>query len=161
MKKRLEFRTCLALPRRQAGGRRISDFGFTLIELLVVVSIIGVLSAVGIVSFRNAAINARNGKRQTDIETVRQALVLYRADNSQYPDPGTSGESAYLQVAATLQAGGYLDNQGLGDPLARDAYYYSYETTDSGRTFELCACLEPGGTGASCESAEEYCVSNP
>lgn len=59
--------------------------GFTLIELLVVATIIVVLSAIGLVSFTNAGKSARNSKRKSDLETVRQALVLYKSDTGSYP----------------------------------------------------------------------------
>lgn len=59
--------------------------GFTLIELLVVATIIVVLSAIGLVSFTNAGKSARNSKRKSDLETVRQALVLYKSDTGGYP----------------------------------------------------------------------------
>lgn len=60
--------------------------GFTIIELLVVATIIAVLVAIGSVSFANAGKSARNSKRKADLETVRQALVLYKSDNAIYPD---------------------------------------------------------------------------
>ena len=57
---------------------------FTLIELLVVATIIGVLMSIAIVSFSNAQRNSRDAKRKADLETVRQALVLYRQDTGVY-----------------------------------------------------------------------------
>jgi len=61
--------------------KKINSKGFTLIELLVVATIIVVLSAIGLVSFSNAGKSARNSKRKADLETVRQALVLYKSEN--------------------------------------------------------------------------------
>jgi type II secretion system protein G len=57
---------------------------FTLIELLVVISIIGILIALGVASYTTAQRKARDSKRKADLETVRQALVLYRQDNGDY-----------------------------------------------------------------------------
>lgn len=84
--------------------------GFTLIELIVVATIIVVLSAIGMVSFINAGKSARNSKRQADLETVRQALVLYKSDNSIYP----SG-SSYSNMITTLSAG-YISSPTPLDP---------------------------------------------
>ena len=80
--------------------------GFTLIELLVSVTIIAVLSAVGMVIFSGAGKSSRNAKRKADLESIRQALVLYRADNACYPetlnmttgDPLTSAGSSYISL---------------------------------------------------------------
>lgn len=60
--------------------------GFTLIELLAVVTIMAILFAIGLVTYTNAARNARNSRRRTDITNIRQALVLYRSDSGFYPD---------------------------------------------------------------------------
>lgn len=60
--------------------------GFTLIELLAVVTIMSILFAIGLVTYTNAARNARNSRRRTDITNLRQALVLYRSDLNCYPN---------------------------------------------------------------------------
>ena len=53
--------------------------GFTLIELLVTVSILILLTAIASVSYRTVSRRARDGKRQSDLESVRTALEIYRA----------------------------------------------------------------------------------
>jgi len=61
--------------------------GFSLLELLVVISLIGILSISGLASYVSSQKSARDGRRKTDLETIRQALELYRADNNgQYPN---------------------------------------------------------------------------
>lgn len=59
--------------------------GFTLIELLVVVSILAVLTAVGVLIFKSVLQNSRDQKRIRDLETISQALELYRYDQGYYP----------------------------------------------------------------------------
>lgn len=74
--------------------------GFTLIELLVVATIIVVLSAIGLVSFTNAGKSARNSKRKSDLETVRQALVLYKSDTGAYPIATMESDSRVAGVVS-------------------------------------------------------------
>jgi type II secretory pathway pseudopilin PulG len=74
--------------------------GFTMIELLVVATIIIVLSAVGLVSYRKAGESSRNAKRKADLEIVRQSLVLFRADNGYYPTAiSLYNEDSALKIA--------------------------------------------------------------
>lgn len=128
--------------------RRDRVGGFTLIELLAVVTIIGILFAVGLVSYTNAARNARDNRRRTDIENLRQALVLYRSDTGCYPE-------LLVQLGADYWSGSLPNDPQNGNP-------YSYNGTgapsatcngiDFFNEFTLSAQLEDGTT---------YEVTNP
>ena len=59
--------------------------GFTLIELLIVISIIAVLSVMGMIIYGTVLKNGRDAKRQTDLRTIQSALEQYRADKGYYP----------------------------------------------------------------------------
>jgi len=59
--------------------------GFTLVELLVVMTIIMVLTVVGMINYGNANKKSRDAKRKSDLESVRVALEMYRQDNGSYP----------------------------------------------------------------------------
>ena len=100
--------------------------GFTLIELLVVATIITILSAIGLVSFVNAGKGARDAKRKADLETVRQALVLYRSDLGSYPSGGAGGAAGYNSAIAILSGGSYISSPTPLDPKNGATYYYSY-----------------------------------
>lgn len=81
--------------------------GFTLIEILVAATIIAVLVAVGVVSYSSTTRNSRDAKRKADVEQIRQAMEMYRADNGSYP--GTC--ASFTDVSSclsTLQSSGYL-----------------------------------------------------
>jgi prepilin-type N-terminal cleavage/methylation domain-containing protein len=119
--------------------------GFTMIELLVVATILIVLTTVALVSFQPASRNARNGKRKQDIETIRQALVLYRSDNGSYP----SGN--YDTMLTTISD--YVDNTNIQDPKEDVTYTYTYSYNAVTQSFSLCAKLEPNATS--------YCLTNP
>ncbi len=51
--------------------------GFTLIEILVAIGIIVILTSVGIASFTSSRVNARNGRRKSDVQTVLSAMTQY------------------------------------------------------------------------------------
>ncbi|PIP52662.1 hypothetical protein COX09_00345, partial [Candidatus Beckwithbacteria bacterium CG23_combo_of_CG06-09_8_20_14_all_47_9] len=50
--------------------------GFTLIEILVTISIIALLTMIGVTNFRVANQKARDGRRQGDLEQIKAALEL-------------------------------------------------------------------------------------
>lgn len=127
--------------------------GFTFIEILVVVTIIGVLSAIGVVSYSSAQKKSRDGKRMSDLEAARSALEMYRSDNDVYPDDPNDLVPDYL---------GSLPE----DPEAPD---YRYRYNSDGSTYCLCVHLEGNAPGTSCdcdaincgEGACNYSVQNP
>lgn len=59
--------------------------GFTLIELLVAISIIAIISAIGITSYSQAQKLARDSKRKQDLRAIAIALEVYRQKNGRYP----------------------------------------------------------------------------
>ena len=59
--------------------------GFTLIELMVVLSLIVVLTTIGMVQYRNAQIFAKEAVLREDLFRMRDAIDQYYADKNQYP----------------------------------------------------------------------------
>ncbi len=59
--------------------------GFTLIELLVVISIIAILAGLLMSNFVGVRQRGRDAQRKADIQQIRSALELYRADMGAYP----------------------------------------------------------------------------
>jgi prepilin-type N-terminal cleavage/methylation domain-containing protein len=125
--------------------------GFTLIELLVVSTIIILLAAIGLISYRTAMMNSRNSKRRADLETVRQALVLRRSETGCYPD-----SSVFDMVVDGLNTDGYLSegSDRFEDPKSDQSYEYASLSCTAGccAGFTLTATLEP---------TELYTLSNP
>ena len=126
------------------------QFGFTLIEILVVATIMILLTMIGLVSYQSVGVKARNGKRAADVENVRSALVLYRTDNTGYPDSSSFG-------AMMADIAEYVSTDTFTDPKDTAPYVYTYEPSGcSGgvcRSFEVCYHTEPNAT--------EVCVRNP
>jgi prepilin-type N-terminal cleavage/methylation domain-containing protein len=63
--------------------------GFTLIELLVVIAIIGVLSSVVLASLNTARAKARDARRVSDLQEIRNALALCQTDHADLGLPET------------------------------------------------------------------------
>lgn len=98
---------------------KIKNKAFTLIEVLVVATIIGILVTVAAVSFGNSQKRSRDARRKADLETVRQALVLYRQDNGSYGD--VSG--GFTTVINNLSTNGYLTASSIADPKTGNPAY--------------------------------------
>jgi general secretion pathway protein G len=89
--------------------------GFTLIELMVVIVIIAILSISAAVIYSSTLKKSRNNRRQTDLETIRQSLTMYRADDGCYPDETTGIYGGVLD--------GYLES--VPSEPAGDEYTYT------------------------------------
>lgn len=119
-----------------------SQQGFTLIELLVAATIIIVLTAIGLVSYRQANISGRNAKRKADIETVRQSLVLFRSEKGYYP-----AENSMFGLLGNTEFMEYIEEDRIEDPRGTGLYVYGYSSAGScgagACRFTLTYYLEP------------------
>ncbi|MCX6816489.1 MAG: prepilin-type N-terminal cleavage/methylation domain-containing protein [Candidatus Beckwithbacteria bacterium] len=116
--------------------------GFTLLELLVTISIIGILLAIGSVSFSTAQKKGRDARRQGDMVAIQKALEQCYSVDVRYPEV-SFGSSLICTAGQTTM------NQVPNDPKNTGTYVYTY-TTNSGTTntiYCLCAYLENTGTG--------------
>lgn len=133
--------------------KKLFSAGFTMIELLVVATIMIVLTTIALVSYRSATQNSRNAKRKTDLQTVRQALVLYRSDNGCYP-----ADSTYAAMLVTI--GDYLTETPYDPAGSESTPLYTYNPVGVG------SCGASEATGFSLEASLEpdndtYSVRNP
>ena len=107
--------------------------GFTLIELMVALSILSIFAIVGLASYRNSFRKARDSQRQTDLETVRSALEIYRADNT------TIGYPAGDWSAMLTTLGVYLPDPPTDPHNPNSVYFYQGITANS---YRICALME-------------------
>lgn len=117
--------------------------GFTLLEILVTITIIAVLTAIGIVSYSSVNKRSRDVKRKSDLEQIRSALEMYRSDNAGYPDIG-AGFLTVGGLAGDLVLTGYMPAI-PDDPSSGVDYYYDVIGTSS---YCICADLETITSGS-------------
>src|SRR5260221_14568315 len=77
-----------------------SKKGFTLVEMMVVISIIAILSAIGLTVYTQAQKAGRDAKRQSDIQEIQKALEQYYAINQTYPSTMSTLNSSYFPAGA-------------------------------------------------------------
>lgn len=124
--------------------------GFTLIELLVVISIIGILTAISAFALLGTREAGRDAKRKTDLETIRSALEIYKADCNRYPatlpavNSPLQGNPSAANCTGTTNT--YLQSR-PGDPTTGRTYGYRTTGTPP-NTYILCAALEEVTTAA-------------
>jgi general secretion pathway protein G len=75
--------------------------GFTLIEILIVVVILGILAAVIIPQFTNAADDASVSSARTQLQTMRSQIELYRSQQGSYPAANGTGVDWSPLIAAS------------------------------------------------------------
>ncbi len=136
--------------------------GFTLLELLVVITIIGLLSSVGLASYTRAQARARDAKRQSDLTSLRNALEIYYAEMNVYVNTGGAWQDITTPLTALVPT--YIkvlpaDPGGAG-------LVYRYRSVSSQQGYCLEANLETStATQTTCtvalQSGYDYGIGNP
>lgn len=92
------------VPMRRNGAKKLqarsskleASPGFTLPELLVVISIIGMISTIGVVSYSSVRASARDVKRASDMKQLQTAIELFFESNNYYPGDAKSGSEGVI-----------------------------------------------------------------
>ena len=80
--------------------------GFTLIELLVVIALLGILSAVGIVSFQGYTWSAKLKQAELSLNSLLLAQEEYSSNNGSYLyQPSSCNANSGAQIATALLDG--------------------------------------------------------
>lgn len=126
--------------------------GFTLIELLVVISIIAILSVIGMAVYSKVQQNARDAKRRGDIQAIATAYEIYKSVKGHYPLFSTTtcpGEPNWNNL--TTELGPYLQSLPIDPKNDCSGWdtgkFYKYHTNADGTFFQVAASLEGAGTG--------------
>lgn len=127
----------------------------------------GILLGLSVYGMQDARKSSRDGKRKTDLEQIRSALEMYKADCNVYPTSSLVAGASLVGSGATsscLASNVYLSKI-PADPQATTRTY-SYAST--GSTYILCASLEKAPSPAmdvsgcaSCTTTCNYKVTSP
>lgn len=111
--------------------------GFTLVEVLVAATIIAVLTAIGVVSYTSINKRSRDTKRKSDMEQIRSALEMYRADVGYYPNTGAGSWTDASNLSAILVSS-YM--AAIPSDPKSSTQVYRYKATDlvSGNYYGYC-----------------------
>jgi len=135
---------------RPAHPRRPTH-GFTLIEIMVVVAILGILAALVVPKIMGRPDEARIVAAKQDIAAIRQALNLYRLDNTRYPTT-EQGLQALVEkpvsgpIPGNWKRGGYLERL-PNDPCGAPYQYLNPGLRGEIDVFSLGADSAAGGEG--------------
>jgi general secretion pathway protein G len=125
--------------------------GFTLIEIMVVVAILGILAALVVPKIMGRPDEARIVAAKQDIAAIKQALNLYRLDNTRYPTTD-QGLQALVErptsgpIPGNWKSGGYLERLPK-DPWGAPYQYLSPGVRGEIDIFSLGADGATGGEG--------------
>lgn len=134
--------------------RKAAQRGFTLIEIMVVVVIIGVLAALIAPSIMGRTDEARQTAAKADINTLMQALKLYRTDNLRYPTTeqglGALVARPTLEPVPSRWSRPYVEKL-PNDPWGNPYVYISPGVYGEVDVLSYGADGQPGGEGANAD----------
>jgi general secretion pathway protein G len=125
--------------------------GFTLIEIMIVIVILGILAALVVPKVMGRPDEARVVAAKQDINSLLQALKLYRLDNQTYPST-EQGLQALVNKPTSpptpnnWKSGGYVDRLPK-DPWGNDYQYLNPGLHGEIDVYSYGADGAPGGEG--------------
>jgi general secretion pathway protein G len=75
--------------------------GFTLVEILIVVVILGILAAIVIPQFTDAATESKNSSLVSDLQTMRSQIQLYKIQHNDVL-PGQDASGTFVTAMTTI-----------------------------------------------------------
>ena len=124
----------------------IKSSGFTLIELLVVVTIIGILSSIGIVSYNGYISGTTQKSAENAMLQISLAQTEYYSDNSEYfrtteADECVPDSSSSIEIEDALFGGGDTITKEVGYDMciAKDGTSYIVIATNGDKELTMTA----------------------
>lgn len=115
--------------------------GFTLTELLVTISIIALLSTIGLTVYQSVKSRARDSIRKQDLNTLATALELHFQKKGYFiPGNGTCSDSQIFYLLKEPGIGPYISGGQI--PKDPSGGLYCYISVNNGQGFRLFAKLE-------------------
>jgi prepilin-type N-terminal cleavage/methylation domain-containing protein len=121
--------------------------GFTLVELLIVIVIIAILTAIGLVVFREVNTRARDGSRIADLNSLKNAIQITTHDAESMPLALCTGLTSPCEGVSYPEDANTKKTDGAGwvkvnfdekneanfpflpvDPINNATYYFSYKS---------------------------------
>ncbi len=137
--------------------------GFTLIELLIVISIIAILSAIGLVSYGNFMKSSRDARRQSDLKFIQSALEEYYSDLFYYPAGSLPYGSALTNctgaypICSTTATKTYLSTIPTDSTIAQYSYIATPASCDNNISKCTGYCLYAAFEGTSRPMSDTIC----
>lgn len=110
--------------------------GFTLIEILVVIVIIGILATLVVPKLMSRPDEARLVATKQEIQTILQALKIYRLDNGRYPTT-EQGLQALVKKPTSGPAPKNWKDEGYLEKLPHDPWGTAYQYLQPGTHGEI------------------------
>lgn len=133
----------------------ILEKGFTLVELIVVTVIIAIIAtAGGLVTFQAANKQARDNRRNLDLEVMRSAMEVYRADCGAYPTSMPWGSQLVGPTDLPCKNNVYLQKIPQDPKNPNYTYKYVYGST----TYYLCSTYETLPTSVPQPTIDTICT---
>jgi general secretion pathway protein G len=119
--------------------------GFTLIEVMIVVAILGILATLVVVNVAGNTDKALVTATKSDLQSIKQALDLYKLDNYRYPSTEQGLEALVIKpdTARNWPEGGYLSKV----PIDKWDNPYVYISPGANGPFDLYSLGADGAEG--------------
>lgn len=102
--------------------KRHNNQGFTIVELVIVIVIIGILTAIGLVTYNGLTDRAKKAQVDSAVSNLSNFLDVYYAEEGKYPNNGTSDLTNFktaklpggIKTTGADEDAGWKDSNGNG-----------------------------------------------
>lgn len=136
------------LPTSHSLSVNKSSKGFTLVELMVVITIIAILSIVGVTVYSSVQTKAQDSKRIQDIDAIASAMEV------NFGKTNAGKYDTYVGQVTWFASGVPADPLGTANPYDLTDAAGGGFTSGSSTSFKVCATLK-ATTGKYCKSSQQ------